>query len=632
MLIAYNLKFFHIIRIWLEKKQKLQIIFVTAKIQPNYLDRFRKGLIQTLGFAKIETKIMHIKDFKDDEGTAIQFGLIEKSRKLSLRSAEKTINEIKLQNLLDKRIVSDFHIILAQQLFYEILDVLRKSELAARVFKDSEATLLLPVSKRYLRIVNSEISIPVIYLNKSIIKTSYLFDFFGVILGLALMFCKKFISVGPSGNSKINTISTLRSGYESERIDIRNNISWFIRLEDPKLKLFTLANLKQKNFFGFRSPIFQNNSSVLRINKPYLSKTKIFKCSPRATFSFLISFLRLDSKKYAMSDKIGLLSLIIRFIWELESNFHLIKKFKCRVFIYEDDHFVSHVINGLAKLDQIDTIKLQYSNMGMKSLFMLSNPNKMLLFSKNFKSYFSDNEFNLGPKKYIESGYSVNNYSNLLLSRSAELRNGLGVYGASYVIGVFDESVQNDDDLWAWKTKSEYLSDVEALCNYVISNKDVGVIFKTQFVRNNPSIMFPDNGLIAEALSTKRIVFPWLGNHRNLILPSEIALASDICIGDIVGGTASLEAALCGSKSIMIDSMNFGVKNRRIYYDQRGIVFKDFNSGLEAISENRKNFGVKNGLGDWSTLFLKLGIPNENMQEKINEEIKLSLNKWIISK
>jgi len=262
---------------------------------------------------------------------------------------------------------------------------------------------------------------------------------------------------------------------------------------------------------------------------------------------------------------------------------------------------------------------------------MLSNPSKMLVFSDNFNSYFSDSEFKLGPKKYIQSGYPLNIDSGALLDRSKELRKMLESYGASYIIGVFDESVQNDDDLWAWKTKSEHLTDLESLCKFVLSNNDVGVIFKTQFIRNNPNNLFPDNQLIAKALSTKRIIFPWSGKHRNLILPCEIALASNICVGDIVGGTASLEAALCGVQSILIDSMNFGIKNREIYYAHEGIVFKDLKSSLEAISQYRFESGNKKSLGNWSLLLSQLRILNDNMQKKINEEIKLSMNRWAIS-
>jgi hypothetical protein len=446
------------------------------------------------------------------------------------------------------------------------------------------------------------------------------------------MLGKKFVSIGPRGHSEINTISTLYGGYESERLDVRNNISWFVRLKDSQLKLFTLANLNIKNLFSFNSRTFQNKTSMLHFNKFYFSRTKIFQCSFRETIEFIFSIIKLDSKKYGVKDKIRLFTLVSRFIWELESNYHFVRNFNCRVFVYEDDHFLSHVMNSLAKLEQIDTIKLQYSNVGMKSLFMLSNPSKMLVFRDTFNSYFSDSEFQIGPKKFIESGYPLNIESDTLLDRSKELRKTLELNGANYIIGVFDESVQNDDDLWAWKTKSEYLTEVEELCKFVLSNNDVGIIFKTQFVRNNPNNLFPDNQLIAEALSTNRIIFPWSGNHRNLILPCEIAMASNICIGDIVGGTASLEAALCGAQSIMIDSMRFGIKNRKIYYDQEGIVFKDFNSGLEAISQNRSEACTKKSIGDWSPFLSQLSISTENMQKRINEEITSSMNKWIISK
>ena len=627
MLIAYELNFFHIVRIWKEKKQKLRITLIVASNKIEFLNRIRIAIIHKIGFAKIQTRVVHINEYRDDDGSAIQFGLIEKSRKLSLLGAQKEIRDIKLQTIFNENIIPDFHLILAQKLFHEILDALRKSELAMRICKDDNYTILLTASKRCIKLVDTEISAPVIYIKKSRVMISFFLDFIGVFFGLILMFGKRFISVGPAGHSEMITVSTLYTGYESERVDIRNNINWFIEQKDSQLKLFTLANFDVKKFLRLRSRVHQNKTSVLHLNKLYFSRTRIFQSSPRETVTFIFSILKLNSRRYGTNDKISLFSLISRFIWELESNYYFVRKFKCRVFVYDDVHFLSHVMNALAKLDQIDTIKLQYSNLGMKSLFMLSNPSKMLVFSNDFRSYFSDNEFALGPKNYIESGYSLNTDSQLLLDRSKDLRKILESYGASYIIGVFDESVQSDDNLWAWKTKSEYLTEVESLCEYVLSNKDVGVVFKTQFVRNNPSNLFPHNKLIAEALSTNRIIFPWLGTQRNLILPCEIALASDICIGDIVGGTASLEAALCGVKSIMIDSMHFGIKHRRIYYEHEGIVFKDFNSGLVAISQNRMGVVANKPIGNWSLLLSELGISAENTRKKINKEITLSMNR-----
>lgn len=631
MLIAYEIKIFHIVRIWKKKKRKLQITFISASNQHKLLHRIKIKIIHKLGFAEIENRVVHIKDFMDDNGAAIQFGLIEKSRKLSLLIAQQDIKNINMSMVFNEGIVSDIQLILAQKIFYEILDILRKNELAMRIFKGNEDTILLTISKRYMKIIDPEISLPKIYFKKSRFRKSLPLDVISVFFGMSLMLGKKFIAIGPRGHSKVNTISTLHSGYESERLDVRNNISWFIKIRDSQLKLFTLTNLSTKSLFIFRSRTFHNSKWILHSNQPYISSTKIFQCSLREALKFIFSFIKLNSKIYDVKDKIRLLSLISRFIWELESNYHFVRKFKCRIFVYDDDHFLSHVMNSLAKLNQIETIKLQYSNVGMKSLFMLSNPSKMLVFSDFYNSYFSDSEFELGPKKFVESGYPLSIDSYPLLDRSKDLRKTLEFYGANYIIGVFDESVQNDDDLWAWKTKSEYLTEIEELCKFVLTNNDVGVIFKTQFVRNNPNNLFPDNQLIAEALSTNRIIFPWSGNHRNLILPCEVALASNICIGDIVGGTASLEAALCGVRSILIDSMHFGIRSRKIYYDQKGIVFKDFNSGLEAISLSRSEASAKNTIGDWSLILSQLNISTENVQKKINKEIKLSMNRWIIS-
>jgi hypothetical protein len=622
MLICYEIKFFHILCIWKENKRKLQIVYLVASNKIGFFDQNKIRIIQWLNLANIEIKQAHIKDHKDKFGTAIQFNLLEKCRKLSLQNAQDEIKRAKLGRILARDVIADFQIILAQDSFYEILDALRKSELANNVYKDRDYVLMLCMDKRYREIINPEILGRVRYLGKPKVNLLFFSQIIVASLGPIMMFCKVFLSVEPVGNSNLDTISTSYSGYESERIDIRNSKSWFIRLKGSEFKLVLINRFKIKNLFDSNHNSIQSKITNVNLNKPYLSKTKIFNSSFSDVLAAMSGIFRLDKKIFAMRQKIRIFSLVCRYIWEIESKLHLLRKYRCRVFVYEDDYFLSHVMNSLSKLGYIDTIKLQYSNMGMKSLFMLSNPNKMLIFSDSFKPYFSDDEFDLGPKTYIESGYPLNIDSISLTKRSESLRSSLLLNGAEFVVGVFDESVQSDHDLWAWKTKSEHLIELETLCKFILANEDVGVIFKTQFVRNNPLKLFPDNKLIVDALSTNRMIFPSVGNKRNLILPGEIAKAADICIGDIVGGTASLEAALSGTKSILIDSMNFGPRNRKIYYDNKGIVFKDLESGLSAITEYRSRADQNNDIGNWSRILSELRITNRNMQDKINEEIE----------
>ena len=90
----------------------------------------------------------------------------------------------------------------------------------------------------------------------------------------------------------------------------------------------------------------------------------------------------------------------------------------------------------------------------------------------------------------------------------------------------------------------------------VLENKEFAAIIKTQFAFNSPSIIYKNNQIINNAVNTGRFIE--LSNTcnnsaRNNIYPMEIGLTSDICVGGAVGGTASLEAALSGTRSVLIN-------------------------------------------------------------------------------
>ena len=90
------------------------------------------------------------------------------------------------------------------------------------------------------------------------------------------------------------------------------------------------------------------------------------------------------------------------------------------------------------------------------------------------------------------------------------------------------------------------------------------------------------------------------GEHRNDILPSEAALASDICINHKIGGTAGLESAVFGVRSILLDPFN-----SYCFYDnlfnETDIIFKDINNVINAIIKFRIGLAHLN-IGDWSSI------------------------------
>jgi hypothetical protein len=144
-------------------------------------------------------------------------------------------------------------------------------------------------------------------------------------------------------------------------------------------------------------------------------------------------------------------------------------------------------------------------------------------------------------------------------------------------------------------------------------------------MRRNPLRIFPNDDILHKAFQTGRFLIPEFGIHRNLITPTEIALASDICIGDIVGATASLEAALAGTRSVMTDSMHYGRKFRSIYFESDQIVFKDLNKALDAIMHFKVNKNHSNQIGQWGQILKELQITKVNTDKIIDDVIKSSL-------
>jgi hypothetical protein len=284
------------------------------------------------------------------------------------------------------------------------------------------------------------------------------------------------------------------------------------------------------------------------------------------------------------------------------------------------------MMNTLAELNCIKTIKMQYSNIGIKSLFMLSNPSILMSFSNFYISLFSNVQHNVGPKRCFEAGYPAIISTNEVSAKGISLRKGLQSSGADFVIGYFDERIDEDNDIWAWKKKSDHLKEIHALCEYVLKNKNVGIIVKTQFVRNNPLKRYKGDRLLFEAYSTGRMIFPEIGHKRNLILPTQIALASDVCIGDCVGATASLEVALHGTRSLMIDSMNIGKKYRPIYYEEKHVMMHSITKALYAIDEFRGNSNGNSKLGDWTAILQKIKIVNDNVTANADQLLSTVLH------
>tara|TARA_Y100001934_G_scaffold177358_1_gene210009 strand:- start:6543 stop:8405 length:1863 start_codon:yes stop_codon:yes gene_type:complete len=245
----------------------------------------------------------------------------------------------------------------------------------------------------------------------------------------------------------------------------------------------------------------------------------------------------------------------------------------------------------------VNTVSYQYSNLGFIHPVMCSTANIMLVMSKLFEGIY--NKTPVHPEHFKELGYCYDSVNESLLRYASKHRKYLMGNGAKVIICYFDESVQ--DDRWGLFSERKHLHDLQCLAELVINEKKYGVIIKSQFARNNPTEKYPNDKILNEARLTGRMIDVCVGNHRNIIRPAEVALASDITIGHKVGATASLESAVVGTPSVMINDI--GYKTEQDYlYEKCNIEFKSMESVLNEIQKVDQDNFSECGLGCWKEI------------------------------
>ena len=128
-------------------------------------------------------------------------------------------------------------------------------------------------------------------------------------------------------------------------------------------------------------------------------------------------------------------------------------------------------------------------------------------------------------------------------------------------------------------------------------------MIKTQFLKNKPSVLFPNNEIIISAIKSKRFIeidqkifseknYNLLdnGNTRNTVLPMMVAQISNITISEKYGGTTSLESIVLNKKNLLVNDKNF--KWELDEQLKNNIQFKNIDSILKKLktyNPKRKN-------------------------------------------
>ena len=285
-------------------------------------------------------------------------------------------------------------------------------------------------------------------------------------------------------------------------------------------------------------------------------------------------------------------------LWQSELMGAISKVLGVRVFVMKES--IGHYATAMqlcAEKIGVRTIAIQYSNLGFIAPSMMTTADVFLSFSGMYKQIFSYRD--LTPKKFFPIGYIYDGIKELVLEKATAHRSKLQAKGAKFIISYFDESVQSDR--WGLMSKEDHLAELHYLALAVLEDQSLGVIVKTQFMKNSPSQLYPNNELILRAKATGRYLELQKGKHRNDVYPIEAAIASDFCIGHKFGATAALEAAVAGVRTIILDS--YGSKtNWDKIYGTANIEFQNINEALQAFEQYRKGEASYQDLGDWEPI------------------------------
>ena len=269
-----------------------------------------------------------------------------------------------------------------------------------------------------------------------------------------------------------------------------------------------------------------------------------------------------------------------------------------KVYIFKETHLIyNDAIQLISSKIGLKTVCIQYSNMSMVSPVMISSADEYILFSEIYKKVFVYKD--IKPKKFHSFGYLFNGIDIHVKKEAKLIRKKLMDLGVNFIVGYFDESVQFDK--WAFFTKEAHLHELHQIASKVIHDPTFAVIIKSQFIYSTPSKLYLNDKIIQDAKLTGRFLELSKGLNRNDIYPTQVALASDLCISHKVGATAGLESALLGKKTLLLNSPpSYGILDN--LYRKSDIVYSSIDEVIIAINSYRRGDLNNQGLGDWKDI------------------------------
>jgi hypothetical protein len=204
--------------------------------------------------------------------------------------------------------------------------------------------------------------------------------------------------------------------------------------------------------------------------------------------------------------------------------------------------------------------------------------------------------------QFISNGYVHDRVFSLVKTKSCEIRDRLYSRGARFIICFFDEN--SLEDKRRGPTHSFAAEDFRYLLERLVKDPALGLVFKpkkpTTFRRRLGKVA----DLLDQAVETGRCYVYEEGIAATEVLPAEASQAADVNIGLMWGGTAAMEAALAGGRSVLLDR-GFMSYHPLYALGVGQVVFLDWDSLWDALTAFRQEPKSAPGFGDWSAMLDK---------------------------
>ncbi|MBI2361115.1 MAG: hypothetical protein HYV04_19790 [Deltaproteobacteria bacterium] len=204
---------------------------------------------------------------------------------------------------------------------------------------------------------------------------------------------------------------------------------------------------------------------------------------------------------------------------------------------------------------------------------------------------------------HVATGYLGDHRKSYVANRAGLLRSQLMNRGARRIVAFFDNNSLDDA---RWDTGHEFFqADYEYLLRQLLADPSVGVIFKAKTPLTVRKRLGSIADMLARAEMTGRCILLGSGPLQSTTAPIEAGLAADVTVGNLWSGSPSIECALGGVPSLLIDREGF--PRSPLYRLGVGkVVFKDWDSLWQACEDHWRSPGGVPGFGDWSPMLEEL--------------------------